>query len=106
MRLACAAAGIVVCLASACGSTPRVDVASLPAPSLPDLSNMDPAVQAQLRQQSESRAYGEVGRLLMAADYYEAAEPYLLHAQAQAPEDVRWPYYLGHVRMATAQPAG
>ena len=65
---------------------------------------MDAAVQAQLRQQSEARAYGEVGRLLMAAEYFEAAEPYLLHAQAQAPEDVRWPYYLGHVHMANAEP--
>ena len=66
---------------------------------------MDAAVQAQLRQQSEARAYGEVGRLLMAAEYFEAAEPYLLHAQAQAPGEARWPYYLGHVHTANAEPA-
>ena len=111
MRLACAALAITACLVAACGSRPEeaadtaASPASLPPVSLPDLSSMDPAVQAQLRQQSEARAYGEVGRLLMAAEYFEAAEPYLLHAQAQAPEDVRWPYYLGHVHMANAEPA-
>ena len=111
----CVAAGLAtaICLlvASACGPRPEkasADAApgqaSLPPLSLPDLSDMDAAVQAQLRQQSDARAYGEVGRLLMAAEYFEAAAPYLLHAQAQAPEDVRWPYYLGHVHMANAEP--
>jgi len=108
-----AALAIAACLlvSGACGSRPETGapsaspVASLPPVALPDLSSMDAAVQAQLRQQSETRAYGEVGRLLMAAEYFEAAEPYLLHAQAQAPEDPRWPYYLGHVHMANAEPA-
>ena len=96
----------MACVAAACGSTPRddasaprADVASLP-PALASrsLEHGPGGRSAQLRQQSEAAgAYGEVGRLLMAAEYFEAAEPYLLHAQAQAPEDVRWPYYLGHV---------
>ncbi len=113
-RRVAAGLAVSVCLlvAGACGPRPEeasVDTvpsqASLPPLSLPDLSDMDAAVQAQLRQQSDARAYGEVGRLLMAAEYFEAAAPYLLHAQAQAPEDVRWPYYLGHVHMANAEPA-
>lgn len=110
MRSGCAALAIVACVAAACGSRSEeaaettTSPASLPPVALPDLSKMDPAVQVQLRQQSEARAYGEVARLLMAAEYFEAAEPYLLHAQARAPEDVRWPYYLGHVHMANADP--
>lgn len=110
MRSGRAALAILACVAASCGSRPEeaadtvTNAASLPPVSLPDLSNMDPAVRAQLRQQSEARAYGEMGRLLMAAEYFEAAEPYLLHAQAQAPEDARWPYYLGHVHMANADP--
>jgi tetratricopeptide (TPR) repeat protein len=112
-RRARAALASTLCLVVACaGESPpeqnsaatAKSSASLPTVSLPDLSGMDASVQAQLRQQSEARAYGEVGRLLMAAEYFEAAEPYLLHAQAQAPEDVRWPYYLGHVHMANADP--
>ena len=41
----------------------------------------------------------------MAAEYFEAAEPYYLHAQALEPSEMRWPYYLGHVYMARAEPA-
>ena len=44
-----------------------------------------------------AESYGEVGNLLFAGEYTEAAETYYLHAQALAPNDMRWPYYLGHV---------
>ena len=36
-----------------------------------------------------------MGNLLLAADYFDAAEPFYLHAQSLAPDDMRWPYYLG-----------
>jgi len=81
--------------------------------SLPDLSKMTASVQAQIRdadaslvKAAENReaapsaladAYGALGRLFMAADLDDAAEPCLLNAQALAPTDVRWPYYLGHL---------
>ena len=42
-------------------------------------------------------AYGALGRLFMAADLDDAAEPCLFNAQTLAPTDVRWPYYLGHL---------
>jgi tetratricopeptide (TPR) repeat protein len=42
-------------------------------------------------------AFGELGKILLAADYRDAAEPCLLNAQALAPGDHRWPYYLGHL---------
>lgn len=44
-----------------------------------------------------SAAHGEMGKLLLAAGCFEAAEPYFRHAQALAPTDYRWPYYLGHL---------
>jgi tetratricopeptide (TPR) repeat protein len=81
--------------------------------SLPDFSNAAVSVQEQIREtysslmrQAENpstpatdlaAAYGEMGKLLMAAAFGEAAESCLLNAQRLAPDDARWPYYLGHV---------
>ncbi len=42
-------------------------------------------------------AFGEMGRLLMATEFVVAAEPYFVNAATLAPDDHRWPYYLGHV---------
>jgi len=101
-------------------ATEAVDT-PLPPVALPDLSPMEAPVGQQMAERHQAlvtmvaaagtpaadlaRAYGEVGRLLMAADYFDAAEPYLLHAQALAPNETRWPYYLGHAYMAQAAPA-
>src|SRR4051812_22489613 len=112
----------IVCatLVLSCGgaSKPRTPPAPLPAVSLPDLSRTEKGVQQQLGEQYRlltskienrntppaelSDAYGQMGNLLLAADYFEAAERCYLHAQSLAPDDVRWPYYLGHVYMARA----
>ena len=79
---------------------------------LPDLSEMTDAVQEQIRARYAaltsaierpaptgelSEAYGGMGNVLMAARYAEAPEPFYLNAQALAPDDRRWPYYLGHL---------
>ncbi len=83
---------------------------------LPDLSGMHPAVQEQLREAygslmgldsartselgARSDAYGELGKLFMAVgEYLVEAEQCFRHAQLLAPEEFRWPYYLGHVFM-------
>ena len=50
-------------------------------------------------------AYGEMGELLMAAEYPDAAEPCYLNAQALVPGEVRWPYYLGHLYRIRGEPA-
>ena len=42
-------------------------------------------------------AHGEMGRLLMAAELNDAAEPAFLNALTLAPDDARWTYYLAHV---------
>ena len=41
----------------------------------------------------------------MAAEYFEAAESYYVLAQALAPSEIRWPYYLGHVYMTRGESA-
>jgi tetratricopeptide (TPR) repeat protein len=79
---------------------------------MPDLSKMTASVQKQMNdahatlQAKNTRAtprgelantYGELGKILLAGDYREAAEPCFLNAQTLAPEDYRWSYYLGHL---------
>ena len=118
---------VVVCLVSlavsGCDSRrdPEPQSPALQPVSLPDLSQMDKAVQQQIGDQYRSlqsliesrsapapelaRAYGAVGNLLMAADDLDAAEPYYLYAQALEPGEMRWRYYLGHVYMNRAAPA-
>jgi tetratricopeptide (TPR) repeat protein len=81
--------------------------------SLPDLSRTDPNVQAQVRKRyaeltntlartgatdaERGMAYGRMAVLLHAAEYYEAATPMYLNAQALMPDEPRWPYYLAHL---------
>jgi tetratricopeptide (TPR) repeat protein len=81
--------------------------------TLPDLSKMVPSVQTQIRNSHAqlsrlagdpataapqlAQAYGDLGKLLMAADYPDAAEPCFTDAAALAPDDYRWPYYLAHL---------
>jgi tetratricopeptide (TPR) repeat protein len=94
----------------ATNARPPIARSSLRPVALPDLSRAGESVAKQLRDGYTSlmattqkpgtpdlelaRAYGEMGRLLMAAEYREAAEPCLLNAQALAPADARWPYHL------------
>ncbi len=49
-------------------------------------------------------AFGDLGVLLLAAGYYDAAETSLLNARALSARDVRWPYYLGHVYRLRTEP--
>ena len=89
---------------------------ALPA-GLPDLSTADLFVREQVRSQYASMmrtveapaadaaaradAHGDMGKLLMAAGLTGAAEPYLRQARTLAPDDARWPYYLGHLYRTT-----
>jgi tetratricopeptide (TPR) repeat protein len=80
--------------------------------NLPDLSQMAPSAQKQIRDQYASlmqtignhrtvtelsNAYGDMGKLLMAAQYADPAEASLLNAQSLDPSEFRWPYYLAHL---------
>src|ERR1700687_966231 len=111
---AVAAACVALVLAGACTSEPKVaststpaaakpDGGSLPPVSLPDLSRMEKSVQQQMDERYRTltskiddhstptlelgKAYGEMGNLLLAAEYFEAAESCYLHAQALGPTE-------------------
>ena len=80
---------------------------------LPDVSQMNEPARGQLQARyktlqskvSDSRtspgdlgaAYGDLGKMLQAATFFDAAESSYLNAQTLAPTDRRWPYYLGHL---------
>ncbi len=88
--------------------------------TLPDLSRADASVQAQARQRFEAleavrtrpdapaadlaAAYGALGVLLHAGEYYEAAEPAYDNARALAPGDPRWPYFLSLLHRSMGRP--
>jgi len=80
--------------------------------AMPDISNVAAPVQAQIRQQYASLqqkissgapaaeladAYGAMGRLFIATEFFDAADTCFSDAQALQPNDMRWPYYLAHV---------
>ena len=80
----------------------------------PDLARLAEPVRDQLRERYAAltrldrpetpadelgRAYGDLGLMLMAADYEIAALSTLLNAQAVAPRDARWPCYLAQFHL-------
>jgi tetratricopeptide (TPR) repeat protein len=87
----------------ACTRTPPP--APLVAIVLPDMSRTEESVQDQINasyqlvqsKKTDANAYGELGKVLFAAEFLEPAEACFLDAQALAPTDARWPYYLGHL---------
>ena len=109
----------VALIVAGCGRAPERVSPLLREVSLPDLSRVDAAVQAQMRDRYASlqrvlaedavsrddtgEAYGRVAMLLQAAEYYDAAEPAYLNAQALMPEDPRWPYYLAHLHKSRGE---
>ena len=81
--------------------------------ALPDLSAVAVSVQRQVRERHErlaarlaeagtpsvelAGAFGDLGLVLMAAEYHEAAADCFASAMDLAPDEMRWPYYLGHL---------
>jgi tetratricopeptide (TPR) repeat protein len=111
LLLVCLAAGLTAaCSAPRSAATPGRQL--LPV-SMPELTRVDAGVQDQVRQRYASltgriasstaadaglaTAYGELGMVLQAAEYFDAAEPCYRNAQTLAPTEMRWPYYLGHL---------
>ena len=94
------------------GPAPAMDRAALLPIALPDLSRLPPPAATQVRARHRTvqdaldsgappvelaNACGALGLILMAAEYFEAAALSYRHAEALAPRDRRWPYYLGHL---------
>jgi len=87
---------------------PRATLRETPPPLI---SGVEPSLQERIRASYASltsaqkthasdvelgRAYGHVGKLLLAAELYEQAEPHLLNAAALEPGELAWPYLLAH----------
>ena len=86
----------------------------------PLMSGVEPSLQERIRASYASleaarttkttsevergRAYGQVGKLLLAAELYDQAEPYLLNARVLEPGELAWPYYLAHAYRLKFQP--
>jgi tetratricopeptide (TPR) repeat protein len=85
---------------------------------LPRLDDLEPAVSGQIRQQQQSfeavvadkpssgalaRAYGELGRLFHAYEFFEAAETSYVNAVRLASGDVTWPHLLGYLYQQTGR---
>jgi tetratricopeptide (TPR) repeat protein len=87
--------------------------------SLPDISGAAPAVQSQLREAytamlqkvaaassagERAAAYGDMGRLFLATEFFDSAETCFLNAQTLEPADPRWPYFLAHIHRRKNDP--
>lgn len=108
-------------LLSACSPSPGPGTKGVLAPppaALPDVSKLAASVQAQLQERHAAltalvatrpgpvelaNSYGEMGKLLMAAQFPDAPEAYLLEAQRQNASDPRWPYYLAQLYRSRGQ---
>ena len=107
----------VVVLLSSCSRTePTPDLQPV---ALPDISSAADSVQKQIRDRYQllqdaidrkapttelATAYGEMGKMFVAAEYYDAAEACLRNAQQLAPAERRWPYFLGHLFRYRSEP--
>jgi tetratricopeptide (TPR) repeat protein len=115
---------VALCLVPACkqpSAPPAPSRPALKAVALPDLSNAAELVQSQVRTRyaalqaaiaktdtpsdALADAYGEMGKLFIATEYYDAAQACLENASVLAPAEMRWPYYLGHVFRLKNDPA-
>lgn len=101
---------VVVILTCGCGGDRRPPLRPL---ELPVLSSASAEVQLQIKKEFASleaaiardetplpelaAAYGTMGKLLAAAEFWDAADICFRNARALAPADMRWPYYMGHV---------
>ena len=89
--------------------------------NLPDLSSLHPSVQQQLSlayatlverlkadspPQVRADTFGEVGKRFMVTRFNDEAERCFRNAEALAPRDFRWPYYLGHILRNNGDLAG
>ena len=128
----CAAILVLAVAAAGCGSgtapaSSAPPAASSPAPAsglrpvaLPDLARVDASVQQQLHEreaalkevlsrsgasdEEKAAAFGGMAVLLHASEYYEAAEPDYLNAQALAPREPRWPHLLHFLHKSRGAP--
>ena len=109
----------LLAIAVACAGQPDLAAGLRPVPP-PDLSRLPAPLQQQVGDRWRAlgekiddgasagelaRAYGDAGLILMAAEFEEAAIACLSNAAALAPDDARWPYYLGQFHLLRGEQA-
>jgi tetratricopeptide (TPR) repeat protein len=110
-------AGVVAMAGGSCRQSGAPVRSALLAVPSPDLSGMESHAQQQVRSQYSSlteaignagrpndelsTAFGEMGKLFMAAEYNDSAERCFLNAIALVPGDARWPYFLAQLYKRT-----
>jgi len=97
------------------GHTPRETLRETPPPAM---AGVEMSLQERIRASYASltstqrspasdadlgRVYGQVGKLLLAAELYDQAEPHLLNAASLEPGELAWPYFLAHAYRLTFQ---
>jgi tetratricopeptide (TPR) repeat protein len=89
--------------------------------TLPDVSELAPSVQKQIRRgdaelqqvlgrtaasaTDRAAAYGALGRVLMAAKFSQAAAACFARAETLAPAEMQWAYYTGHAYLRSGDRA-
>jgi len=110
---------LALLIGAAVGCTPSTSGETSAVPELPDLTKQAPSVQTQVREAhvrlaalvarhapagERSQAFGDLGVLLMAAQFPDAPQVFLDRAEALGAGDYRWPYYLGHFYRKRGEP--
>jgi len=84
-------------------------VAPPPAFALPDISTLAPLVRDEIHTRhaaaEDQGAWGDLGLVLMAASFLEAADVAFRQAHAREPGALRWPYYLAQLHRRTGDTA-
>jgi tetratricopeptide (TPR) repeat protein len=116
-------ATVLILIAGACRSSAPADAppaVTIKPIALPNLASASAPLQQLVRERhaaaeraglspapdvSRAKAFGELGMVLMAAEYFREAEDALQNAETLGPGELRWPYYLGHLYRRTGDSA-
>jgi tetratricopeptide (TPR) repeat protein len=103
-------------LAAGCGPDPRTLLEPLPSMSLESFekpvarrlsearARIDELIDVKGSSDAElAEAFGELGKLTFATELIDVARACNRNAERLAPDDARWPYYLGHLGRFTGE---
>lgn len=107
---------VLACASTGCRADRQESAVVRPAlqvVTLPDLSSTAAPVQERIRTRFDSlqrvlgrpdapaaelaAAFGEMGKLFIAAEFFDSAQACLANAQVLVPGEMQWPYLRGHV---------
>ncbi len=116
----CVSVTLAAAVSGGCVAPPSQPTAALAPIALPDLTRMAESVRTQIQARHSaltalivrrttppldlSNAYGDLGKLLLAAQSADVAEACFLNAQTLNPSNYRWPYYLAQLYRTKGEP--